>query len=95
MTYVKCHWDETRAGQYAAWGQSWWYFEFGPDGQVTRHVEIYDNGRCLRYDNEHIQDEYGGLAEARRQDMDMPDPIELTADQFEAVWASVKPGEKK
>jgi hypothetical protein len=91
MTYVKCYWDETRADQYAGWGNSWWYFEFAPEGHVTRHVEVYDSGVRLRYGPDHMADSFGRLAEARRQDIQMPAPVELSAEQFEAAWASAEP----
>lgn len=88
MTYVKCRWDEGRGDRYDHWGGSWWYFEFGPDGAITRQIEVYDGGVQLRYGPDHMGDEFGKLGEGRRQDMDMPGAEELTADQFEAVWGS-------
>ncbi len=88
MTYVKCYWDEPRAEPYVAWGCSWWYLEFGPDGWITRQVEVYDTGPRLRYGPDHMEDAHGKLGEGRRQDMDMPGPVELTAAEFAAVWES-------
>jgi len=86
MTYVKCRWDECRADQYAVWGCSWWYFEFGPDGSITRQVEVFDSGVRLRYGPDHMEHSFGRLGEGRRRQMDMPGAEELTAEQFEAVW---------
>jgi hypothetical protein len=91
MTYVKCRWDEDRGDQYASWGCSWWYLEFGPQGWITRQVEVYDSGVRLRYGPDHMGDTFGRLGEARRQDLDMPAPEEMTAEQFEDVWQSAKP----
>lgn len=88
MTYAKCRGGKSRGDRYAAWGCSWWYFEFGPDGTITRQVEVYDGGVRLRYGPDHLEDTFGRLGEGRRQDMDMLGAEELTADQFEAVWAS-------
>lgn len=62
--YVKRHWNETRGDQYDAWGTSWWYFEVGTDGWVTRQIEQYNSGMQLRYGPEHEDDEFGGLAQA-------------------------------
>jgi hypothetical protein len=90
MTYVKCYWDETRADAYDAWGCSWWFFEAGPDGAITRNVVVFDNGVRLRYGPDHMKDQFGGLAEARLQQMDMPGPEVITAEEFEGVWESVK-----
>ena len=90
MTYLKCRWDENRGDQYAGWGCSWWYFEFGPDGSITRQVEIYDNGVQLRYGLDHLWDSFGKLGEGRLQDMDMPGAEVVTAEEFEALWESVR-----
>jgi hypothetical protein len=90
VTYLKCRWSEDRGDQHAGWGCSWWYFEFGPDGYITRQVEIYDSGVRLRYGPNHMVDMYGKLGEGRLQDMDMPETEVLTAEEFEAAWQSVK-----
>src|SRR4051812_45246927 len=90
MTYFKCRWDESRADPYTAWGCSWWFFEAGPEGVITRHVEVYDNGVRLRDGPDHVADQFGRLAEARLQQMDMPDPQVIPADEFQRVWDSVK-----
>jgi hypothetical protein len=90
MTYIKCRWDDNQGELRAGWGGSWWYFEFDPDGSISRQIEIYDNGMRLRYGPDRLEDANGRLGEGRRQHMDMPGALEMTADEFEAVWASVK-----
>jgi len=90
MIYRKCRWDEPRADPFTNWGCSWWYFEFGHDGTIHRQVEVYDNGVRLRYSLDHLGDEFGGLGEARLEQMDMPGAEDITAGQFEVVWGSVK-----
>jgi hypothetical protein len=90
VKYRKCRWDEPRAEPYGAWGCSWWFFEFGPDGTLTRQVEVYDNGVRLRYGPDHLADKFGKRGAARLQDMEMPGAQVLTAEEFETVWESVK-----
>jgi hypothetical protein len=90
MIYIKARWDEPRADRYAVWGCSWWFFEIDQAGAINRQVEVYDSGVRLRYDRNHLSDEFGMLGEGRLQDMDIPGAEELTAEQFEAVWESVK-----
>src|SRR5262245_24730921 len=90
MTYLKCFWDESRGDTHDDWGCSWWFFEFGPDGAIARRVEVYDNGVRLRYGPDHLDDQFGGLGDASLQQMDMPGQESMTAEEFEAVWQSVK-----
>lgn len=90
MTYLKARWDEHRADVHSAWGGSWWFFEFDDDGAINRQVEVYDSGVRLRYDREHLCDEFGGLGEGLLQDMDIPEAEVLSVEQFEVVWESAK-----
>lgn len=90
MIYIKARWDEPRADLYSVWGCSWWYFEVSPDGYINRQVEVYDCGVRNRYDRDHLNDEFGGLGEKRLQYKDIPGREELTAEQFDTVWHSVK-----
>jgi hypothetical protein len=89
MTCFKYRWDEDRGDEHADWGGSWWYFEIGPDGYVTRQVEIYDSGVRLQYGPSHIEDEFGGLSCCHEQDIDRSTSQPLTAEEFESVWQSV------
>jgi hypothetical protein len=84
-TYRKYRWDENRGDSNHDWGPSWWYFEFGDDGYITRHIEAYDNGPVLRYGLNNREDEFGFLACGRLGDMDHPGEP-LTAEEFESIW---------
>lgn len=90
MIYLKCHWNEPRAAPFGDWGCSWWFFEFGSDGAITRRVEVYDSGVRLRYGLDHLVDKFGWLEATRLEQLDMPGAEEITADQFKAMWESVK-----
>ncbi len=90
VQYFKRNWDETRGDAHADWGTSTWYFETEADMWPTRQIEIYANGTVLHYDGEHIEDEYGRLAEAALDAGDFA-PFEITQDEFERTWASHTP----
>jgi hypothetical protein len=50
-------------------------------------VELYGGGQRLRYDENRLDDSYGGLSE---KPLDLSDfaAFEIDATEFEAVWSS-------
>jgi hypothetical protein len=70
MQYTKFRWDEDRGDRYSVWGGSWWYFETGPDGDVTRQVEVYDSGIRLHYSPAHREDNFGELSQGHDSELD-------------------------
>jgi hypothetical protein len=91
MRYFKAHWNECRGDTHDDWGTSWWYFEVADDGNVERQVEQYANGTCLTYDRDHIEDQYGGLAEKPLDPDDLKQFQLFSAVEFETIWSSVQP----
>lgn len=85
MNYYKRNWNETREDQYDSWGKSIWYFETDDKGVVLRQVEAYENGKVLKYDNQNIEDEFGGLAD---QNLDLNEFVEFSIEkeEFENKW---------
>ena len=85
MKYFKRNWNETRGDQYDSWGKSVWFFETDNNGEVLRQIEVYDNGKVLKYDNENIEDEFGMLAD---QNLDLTEFNEFTIEkeEFENNW---------
>jgi hypothetical protein len=85
MNYYKRNWNETRGDQYDSWGKSIWYFETGNNGEVLRQIEAYENGKVLKYDNQNIEDEFGGLAD---QNLDLTEFVEFSIEkeEFENKW---------
>jgi len=85
MKYFKRNWNETRGDQYDSWGKSVWLFETDNNGEVLRQIEIYDNGKVLKYDNQNIEDEFGMLAD---QNLDLTEFNEFTIkkEEFENKW---------
>lgn len=90
MHYFKRHWDESRGDTHDDWGTSTWYFETEPDMWPTRQIEIYANGRVLRYDSQHIEDEFGGLSEAALDATEFA-PFAIAHSEFEQAWSSQTP----
>ncbi|QKJ29068.1 hypothetical protein HQ865_04640 [Mucilaginibacter mali] len=85
MKYIKSHWDESRGDKFNYWGTSEWYFELDEDNYVTRQIEIYENGPTLKYDEDNIEDEYGGLAE-KTLDLDEMEYTVMSNADFEEIW---------
>lgn len=85
MKYFKRNWNETRGDQYDSWGKSVWFFETDNNGEVLRQIEVYDNGKVLKYDNQNIEDEFGMLAD---QNLDLTEFNEFTIEkgEFENKW---------
>lgn len=85
MNYYKRNWNETRGDQYDSWGKSIWYFETGNNGEVLRQIEAYENGKVLKYDNQNIEDEFGGLAD---QNLNLTEFVEFSIEkeEFENKW---------
>ena len=90
MRHYKRRWDEDRGDEYAAWGCSDYYFEVAPDGTVTRHMEVYDNGSVLQYHAHHIEDAFGFLTD---QPLDHSEyaPFSISRQEFETAWTSHPP----
>ena len=87
MRYFKRTWDESRGDEHDSWGASTWYFEVGDDGHPVRQLEIYDGGTILKYEEGHLDDEFGALGD---QSLDFGEfaPFEIAAREFETAWAS-------
>ena len=90
MNYYKRRWDEDRGDEHSDWGCSDWYFEVAPDGGVVRQMEVYDSGTVLQYSNEHVEDEFGMLADQPLDD-DEYRSFSISREQFENAWGSYQP----
>ena len=88
MLYFKArvtpHWPE--------WGNAVRYLEIGDDLYATRHIDVYDCGKALRYDRKNWADDLGTIADAKydakRWKESWGPREEITATEFEAVWES-------
>jgi hypothetical protein len=87
VRYFKRDWDEPRGDEHNSWGPSTWYFEVGDDGYPVRQLERYESGVILKYDDAHLDDEFGGVGD---QALDIEEFAEFEIDRaaFETVWSS-------
>ncbi|ANE51312.1 hypothetical protein [Flavisolibacter tropicus] len=86
--YFKRFWDETTGDPLTdSWGTSTYYFETDINGDVLRQIEVYSNGRKLKYDSVHIEDEYGGLSQAAL-DLDGFSEFKIDQQEFEEAWSA-------
>ena len=90
MRYFKRHWEENRGDEYADWGAATYYFEVSSDGHPNRQMEVYENGKVLQYDKEHLGDSFGMLAD---QPLDLGEfaSFEIKEDEFDSAWGSQEP----
>lgn len=51
------------ADDFAGWGDVTIFYEVDEEGEVTRQVEVFANGKVLIYDLDRPGDEYGELAD--------------------------------
>jgi len=60
--YFKRSWDETTGEELTdGWGSSTYYFETDEKLNITRQLQLFDNGKILKYDTEYVDDKFGGL----------------------------------
>ncbi|WP_339918471.1 hypothetical protein [Yeosuana marina] len=85
MKYYKRNWDESRGDEFDSWGKSIWYFETENSGLPTKQIEVYQNGKVLKYDQTKLEDEFGRLGD---QELDLIEfsEFEITKKEFEKVW---------
>ena len=88
MTYYKAEWNETRGDEYDSWGTSIWFLELDDENFPSRQIEVYQNGKRLKYDKVNFQDKFGMLGD---QPLDIEEingmnGIEITLAQFETEW---------
>ncbi|MDG5493224.1 hypothetical protein [Psychroserpens sp. SPM9] len=85
MKYYKRNWEETRGDEFDSWGKSIWYFETENSGLPTKQLEIYENGKVLKYDQKKLEDEFGGLGD-QELDLDEFAECEISENEFNKVW---------
>lgn len=82
--YFKKKWDEATGEEPTnSWGTSNFYFETDLKFNVLRQIQMFENGKVLKYDLEYIDDKYGGLAESP---IELDGFNEIAKDQFEQLW---------
>lgn len=85
MIYYKRQFDETRVENFINWGTCLYYFEVNDLGEVKRQLEIYDNGKRIKYDPEFSVNEFGFLTD-KPLDRNEFEKYTITKIEFETVW---------
>jgi uncharacterized protein (DUF433 family) len=84
--YFKQRWDETTGEELSdSWGFSTYYFETDEKFYVSRQMQMFDNGKILKYDTEYVDDKFGALSEIPL-DIDEFAEYKITEDEFERLW---------
>ena len=83
--YYRRHFNEIRTEKSENWGTCDYYFETNQDGEVLRQIEVYENGKTLKYAEAFIEDEFGFLAD---QPLDLSDfeNFAIYKTDFELQW---------
>ncbi len=87
LRYFKYRWQESRGEAHDEWGESWWFVEVASDGYPQRQLEVYDDGTVLKYDAQHVSDEWGMLGD-QAVDASVEGLVAITRDEFEAQWTA-------
>jgi len=85
MKYYKRNWDETRGDEFDSWGKSILYFETDKSGLPNKQIEVYQNGKILKYDRTKLEDEFGGLGD-QVLDIEEYSEFEISKEEFEKIW---------
>lgn len=85
MKYYKYKWNELRGDKFDIWGFSLWYFEIGKDEFPSRQIEIYENGKILKYSENNLKDEFGFLGD-QKLNLSEFNGIECSKIEFEENW---------
>ncbi|OEK00687.1 hypothetical protein BFP97_03820 [Roseivirga sp. 4D4] len=88
--YFKRNWQETRGDEFDSWGTSVWFFEVDDHNFPTRQIEVYQNGKRLRYDSKNPFDDYGQLSD-QALDLEEFKELEIRQDQFQLEWEKPEP----
>jgi hypothetical protein len=83
--YYKRHFDEIRTENYEIWGTCDYYFETNQNGEILRQIEIYENGKKLKYSEQFTDDEFGFLADQPINLLDF-EKFSITKNDFEYQW---------
>jgi Cysteine-rich CPCC len=84
--HLKRHWNETTGQPLTdSWGTSFYYFETNKECEVLRQIEVYENGKVLKYSDAYLEDEFGGLAE-KPLDLNSGDYLICNTIEFYELW---------
>ncbi|SCZ00825.1 MULTISPECIES: hypothetical protein [Flavobacterium] len=83
--YYKRHFDEIRFENSEKWGTCDYYFEIDQNGEILRQIEVYKNGKKLKYSKQFLEDEFGFLADQPIEVSEFKN-FEINKSDFEYQW---------
>jgi uncharacterized protein (DUF433 family) len=84
--YFKRYWDETTGDELTgSWGFSRYYFETDEKFYVSRQIEVFENGKVLKYDVGYSDDKFGGLSKVAL-DIHEFSEYRIDKEEFEQLW---------
>ena len=83
--YYNRHFDEIRIENSESWGNCNYYFETNEAGEILRQIEVYQNGKRLKYSKILNEDEYGFLGDQPIDQLEFKD-FAITQSNFEIQW---------
>lgn len=90
MNYYKRDWNETTGEDLTdSWGKSTFYFETDNDNNVLRQIQLFENGKTLKYDSDHLGDDFGSLSD-QPLDREEFEEFKTTQSEFEIIWQKQK-----
>jgi uncharacterized protein (DUF433 family) len=82
--YFKREWVESTGEDLTdGWGDSTYYFETDRQFNVLRQMQIFKNGKALKYDLEYLDDKFGGLSESP---IELDGFTEINKIEFDQLW---------
>lgn len=85
IRYFKIRLEHPYAKAPKVWGKSALFVEANLIGDVYRHIELFEHGTALAYDDKHYFDKYGCLYGDRVSSWP-PHIIEITQAEFLQLW---------
>lgn len=86
--YYKRYFDETRTEKSEFWGTCEYYFETNQNGEILRQIEVYENGKKLKYSEQSIEDEYGFLGDQLIDLLEF-EKFAINKNDFEYQWQQI------
>ena len=66
MLYFKRHWNEKCGSMLTnSWGACTYYFETDNNMNVKTQLQVYHSGKMLKYDEQFLEDKFGGLSKVK------------------------------
>jgi hypothetical protein len=86
MNYYRRLWDETTGDDLTdSWGTSTFFFETDTDDNVLRQLQVFENGKVLKYWDNFVGDAYGMLTD-QPLDSDEFEKYRISKNEFEQAW---------